>query len=277
MVNLCSVVTKNCLTEFLLTKFSCEKFNNCNWHVSCDQVSADYLSRYQNIKTYTFEVNDEISDHNSTLPAHRAQFLNIIMNKFAVLEKCLEVNSHAFFIDSDMLFVGPLDHQAVNLLDEKRIDFVVSPHYSRDPMNEDKHGFYNVGMFALHDSENLKQWKYLTENCEKLGLYYEQKPFELVLSNFSALNLPINHNVGWWRFNNPRTNKRIKQLKLENDRIFFGSLPVVNFHFHVFKEPGGYNPGSFLVKKVLEMLEDSNLPAYKEILQYYETLSKEAI
>jgi len=277
MINLCSVVTKNCLNEFLLTKFSCEKFNECKWYISCDQVSAETLSNFANVEIFVFKVNDEISDHNSSIPSRRAQFLNIILNKFKTLERCLEKERHAIFLDSDMLFVGSIDLKSVNLLNDKEIDFIVSPHYSRDPMNEDKHGFYNVGMFGLHDPENLKQWKYLTENCDKLGLYYEQKPFELILSNFKSLNLPINNNIGWWRFNNARTSNRINQLKLENEKIMFGQLPATNFHFHVFKAPNGYNPGSFLVERVFGLLSESDLPEYKEILEYYETLSKEVI
>ena len=277
IINLCSVVTKNCLNEFLLTKYSCEKFNDCNWYVSCDTHSAEHLKQFKNIKIFTFEVDDSISDHNSTSPSHREQFLKIILNKFKVLEECLLVEKHALFLDSDMLFLNKIDTDIIKLLESGSVDFVVSPHYSRDPSNEDKHGHYNVGMFGLANSENLREWKYLTENCERFGLYYEQKPFELILSNFKTLNLPINYNIGWWRFNNNRTRDRIDKINLKESELKFGNLPAVNFHFHVFKSPNGYNPGGFLVDRVFKLLKNSNKKEYVDIVKHYETLSKKAI
>ena len=269
-----SVVTQNCLKEFLLTKYSCELFNTCKWYVSCDKDVKDHLHQYDNVKTLVFETEDTVSDHNSQDPQSRKQFLHIILNKFVALEKALEENNYCIFLDSDMLFLNTVDSALIEILNNKTIDFLVSPHYSRDPLNEDKHGFYNVGMFGLKDPANLTQWKYLTENCEKFNLYYEQKPFELILSNFYTLNLPINYNIGWWRFNNQRTRDRLNQLNLVDDEIMFGKLSVINFHFHVFKAPGGFNPGQFLVDKVMTLLKSSEKEEYKQILEYHGQLSE---
>jgi len=269
-----SVVTKTCLKEFLLLKYSCELFNTCIWYVSCDSYSDGHLREYDNITTLPFDIEDAQSDHNSANPHGREQFLKIILNKFLAIERALAENSYCVFLDSDMLFLNAVDSTIINLMKNPEIDFVVSPHYSRNPENEDRYGFYNVGMFALGNVEHLQQWKYLTENCEKFNLYYEQKPFELILSNFKTLNLPINYNIGWWRFNNERTQARINQLTLVDDEVKFGTLPAVNFHFHVFKEPAGYNPGKFLVNKVMGLLKDSNKPEYQQLLSYHGQLSE---
>ena len=268
-----SVVTKNCLKEFLLTKYSCELFNKCNWYVSCDSQSAKELQKFENVKILQFDLEDGASDHNSTDKESRARFLKIILNKFTALETALQENDYCLFLDSDMLFVNQINQNIADFF-KTGVDYIVSPHYSRDPINEDKHGFYNVGMFALQNADHMKQWRYLTENCEKFNLYYEQKPFELILSNFNTLNLPINYNIGWWRFNNPRTQNRINQLALVDDKIMFGNLPAVNFHFHTFKAPGGFNPGQFLVDKVMGLLDDSKCEKHQQILEYYGFLSE---
>jgi len=269
-----SVATHSCLKEFLLTKYSCELFNECIWYVGCDQYSYNYLKKYNNIQAIQYDMKDNQSDHNSNNKENREQFLKIILNKFNILEVALKENSYCLFLDSDMLFLDKIDNNIINLIKNTPVDFIVSPHYSRDPMNEDKHGFYNVGMFALKDPSHIKQWRYLSENCEKFGLYYEQKPFELILSNFNTLNLPINYNIGWWRFNNQRTQSRLSQLSLANEQVMFGDLPAINFHFHVFKSPDGYNPGQFLVDKVMKLLNLSHKIEYKKILEYYEKLSE---
>lgn len=269
-----SVVTKNCLEEFLLTKFSCELFNKCLWYVSCDKHCSPRLKQFDNISIFEFDIDDTKSDHNSTAKENRESFLNIILNKFVAVTKALEKNPYCLFLDSDMLFLNEIDGNIISLIKDKKVDFIATPHFTNDPMVEFRHGLYNVGMFAVNDIEKISSWIELTKNHEKLNLYYEQKPFELILKNFLVLNLPINHNIGWWRFNNSATQERINFINLINDEIHFGSLKAINFHFHIFKDAGGYNPGRFLVDKVFGLLRASKNENYKKILNYHEQLSK---
>tara|TARA_R110000851_G_scaffold341_5_gene1170 strand:- start:11507 stop:12349 length:843 start_codon:yes stop_codon:yes gene_type:complete len=272
-----SVVTRNCLQEFLLTKYSCELFNDCSWYVSCDKHSASILKQLGDIDVFEFDIDDTKSDHNSTEKEGRERFLNIILNKFVAIKKALERNPYCFFLDSDMLFLEEIDSNIISLIKESNIDFIATPHFTNNPEVELKHGLYNVGMFAVNDVENISSWIELTKNHEKLNLYYEQKPFELILKNFLVLNLPINHNIGWWRFNHPTTQSRLDLIKLENDKIYFGKLKAINFHFHVYKDPAGYNPGRFLVDKVFGLLRESKNEKYKKILDYHEHLSKTSL
>lgn len=274
---LASVVTKSCLKEFLLTKYSCEQFNNCKWYISCDEFSFKQLSIFNNIKLFMFETNDGISNHNSTIAQERQEFLKIILNKFICIEEALKKEKFVLFIDSDMLFVNKIETDIFQLLADKKIDFIVSPHYTNNLLIENQYGFYNVGMFAVNNPDNIQVWKQLTKDHEKLKLYYEQKPFELIMKNYLSLSLPINYNIGWWRFNQESTKDRLKQFNLLNDEIYFGKLKAVNFHFHIFKEPNGYNPGKFLVDLIKNFLTNSNKKEYKEILKYHEFLSKEPI
>lgn len=272
-----SVVTKNCLKEFLLTKFSCEQFNDCKWYICCDEYSYNFLCKYKNIELFSFNIDDNFSNHNSNNNLERNTFLNIILNKFKAIEECLKKEKSVLFLDSDMLFTSKIDKNLFNLLENNYVDFITSPHYTSNSMIEDQYGYYNVGMFALNNVENITNWKNLTKEHEKLNLYYEQKPFELIMKNFVSISLPINYNIGWWRFNQEKTKDRLKQINLIEDEICFGKLKAINFHFHVFKEPNGYNPGKFLVDLVFDLLKQSNNSKYREIIQYHEFLSKESI
>lgn len=273
---LASVVTKNCLKEYLLTKYSCEQFNDCVWYLCCDEFSYNFLKNYDNTNIIKTAQSDNIADHNSQNKEQKQAFLQIILNKFLAIEEGLKYHNSVLFLDSDMLFVNKIDENIFQLLENKNIDFIVSPHYTNNLLVEEQFGFYNVGMFGVNNNKNLIEWKRLTENHEKLNLYFEQKPFELVMKNYFSLSLPINYNIGWWRFNQQKTKDRINQLKLYNEEIYFGSLKAVNFHFHVFKKPNGYDPSQDLVNTVFKKIQDSKKEEYVNIINYYEQLSKES-
>jgi hypothetical protein len=223
--------------------------------------------------------DDSQSDHNSGQAKQRQAFLNIILKKFDAIEHGLEDgDGPVFFMDSDMLFVNPLEDRFHDLLNNPSVDFMISPHHTGQLAQiENKYGFYNVGFFSVRHKESLKTWKDLTINHEKLGLYYEQKPFELILKNYMTVNLPMNYNIGWWRFNSPQTKARLKQLYDGNKTIMFGESHAVNFHFHVYKEPNGFNPGRFLVDKVFNFLKESENKKHKELLKFHEALSKTTV
>jgi hypothetical protein len=277
IIPIASVVTRSCLKEFLLNKYSCEQFNNCRWYICCDEYSFKQLSSFNNVELFVFTANDSLSNHNSNNKAERQAFLDIILNKFKAIEECLKKEKFVLFLDSDMLFSNSLEEKVFNLLENNLVDFITSPHYTNNLSIENQYGFYNVGMFALNDINNIISWKQLTKDHEKLNLYYEQKPFELIMKNFLSVSLPINYNIGWWRFNQESTKDRLKQISLIDDEINFGKLKAINFHFHAFKEPNGYNPGRFLVDLALNLFKKSDNIKYKEILKYYEFLSKEPI
>jgi hypothetical protein len=281
MIPVSTVVTKNCIKEYLICKYSFEQFHDsCVWYVSCDEYTSDFLKNlnFNNVKILQFNIDDKNSNHNSENKNSKQTFFNIILNKFVSIERCIEENGYTLFLDCDMLFVNKIETNIIQMLKNKNVDFITTPHYTNNiSLIEDKYGFYNVGMFGLNDLNNLKNWKSLTLQHEELNLYYEQKPFELIMKNYLSLNLPINYNIGWWRFNQPNTVKRMNQLTVENNELYFGTLKAINFHFHLVKQPDGYNPGKNLIDKVLYLLNVSENEKYIKILEYYESISKRSI
>jgi len=71
---------------------------------------------------------------------------------------------------------------------------------------------------------------------KQLGLYYEQKPLELTTQLYTTITLPINYNVGWWKFLGPNAQIRWDSIKLAGPDLTMLNNPLINFHFHYFRD-----------------------------------------
>ena len=113
----------------------------------------------------------------------------------------------------------------------------------------------------------INKWRYLSENHKRLNMYYEQKPLEYVQRNYITANLPIQYNIGWWRFNEASTRNRLEKLSVRDNNIVFGDKNAVNFHVHFFKN-SQMSHGQFLVEKIVSLLGNTENNKYREILEY---------
>jgi len=261
-----SVVTKKTLSEFLLLKTSLEKYHDCNWYISCDYYVGKELEKFSNIKCMRVIETDD-ADHNVGNPIQKENYMKIMLSKFDSVEKALEKNKGCLYLDSDMIFVNKIEDNVLSLFENENIDAFLTQHMTNDWQNESMHGLYNAGMFYIKNKKFLHEWKKMCLSYKETGLYYDQQPLEYIQRNFVCINLPINYNIGWWRFNNNKTNKRIELLKLNNEKIFFGKNPAINFHMHTLKNNGYQNFGQFLLDKVISLMQNSSQAEYKEILQ----------
>ena len=84
--------------------------------------------------------------------------------------------------------------------------------------------------------------------------------------NFVSVNLPINYNIGWWRFNRPTTEARLQLLNVVDDKVMFGNRPAINFHVHTLREIDYQNFGQFLVDKICELLQQTTNESNRHIL-----------
>ena len=73
-----------------------------------------------------------------------------------------------------------------------------------------------------------------------------------------------------WRFNTEKTKNRLDLFYTEDDVVYFGTRPAVNFHVHALREIGYENFGQFLVDKIKELLAQSNSDSHKKILKLME-------
>lgn len=265
----CSVVTQKTISEFEILRTSLEYYHNCSWVISCDDVAYKKYKNLKNIECLKLISSDQC-DHNTVDENKKNIWMDVMMTKFDGMQYLISNFGHGLFLDSDMIFVNEFEKKILNLFENKNIDAIICQHMTNNWHVEAKHGLYNAGMFHLKNEDFLSEWKNLSKNYKKLNLYFEQQPLEYVQRNFVSVNLPINYNIGWWRFNSPQTKSRLEQLSIKNNKLMFGNLPAINFHVHTLKEIGYENFGQFLVDKVSGLLRVSNSENYLKILKMLE-------
>ena len=261
-----SVVTEKTICEFDLLKLSLEQYHTCEWAISCDMPAYERYKDVENIRCLQLIDTDDC-DHNLASPEQKDNWMKVMMTKFDAVKALMESYDRALFLDSDMIFVGPIEEEILHLFDNRDIDAAICQHMTNNWPVEAKHGLYNGGMFHMRSPEFLSTWIELSNDYKKHNFYFEQQPLEYVQRNFISLNLPINYNIGWWRFNTPQTQKRLSLLHMRGDTVYFGTRPAVNFHVHTLREIGYENFGQFLVDKICELLGQSNSPSHKLILE----------
>lgn len=275
--HIATIATKSTWKEFLLMKFSLEEMGekeNYEWFISCDEFVKKEIEKMNENNIHAFHlIETDEANHNSTSKEKQENWMKVMMTKFDVVEKALlfeENDFGVFLLDNDMLFVNELPL----LPDLLNFSAGLCPHWTNNLQIENQFGFYNAGMVFVSSWDFLQDWKRLSQNYKQLGLYYEQQPLEFVARNYFTMNLPINYDIGWWRFNQPNTKQRLNQLHLKDDYIYFGKLPAINFHLHLLKENNVKKDGLELKEKVFELMKQSNNPHYHKILEKYEELSK---
>ena len=261
-----SVVTNKTTSEFDLLKHSLEQYHDCTWVLSCDEIAYNKYQDVENIKCLNLIASDDC-DHNTNDEQKKDSWMKVMMTKFDAVEDLMNTHGHALFLDSDMVFVNPIEDVVLNLFQDPQVDAAICQHMTNNWPVEAQHGLYNGGMFHMHSHDFLNAWRSLSNDYKKHGLYFEQQPLEFIQRNFLSLNLPINYNIGWWRFNNPQTRDRLHQLRLKDDKIYFGNRPAVNFHVHTSRDLEYENFGQFLVDKVVGLLEQSSNASYKSLLK----------
>lgn len=269
MIPVGSIVTEKTIGEFEILKFSLESYHSIKWILSCDEISYEKYKNIDNCICLKLIKTDDC-DHNIQIQSKKDNWMKVMMTKFDVCEYGIKKYGHILFLDSDMIFVNPIEDKILSLLEDNRLDAMICQHMSNDHANEAIHGVYNAGMFHVKNLKLLESWRELSSNYKELGFYFEQQPLEYVQRNFITVNLPINYNIGWWRFNNQKTKNRLELLSIKDEKIFFGNLPAVNFHVHTVKEIGYQNFGQFLVNKIYNLFKNADNKVYNNLSKLIE-------
>ena len=265
MIPVASVVTQKTISEFILLKTSFEQYHECHWLLSCDKVAYDKFCNLKNT-TCLNVIDTDDCDHNINDEVKKDNWMKVMMTKFDACYKSLEEYGQVLFLDSDMVFVNPLEDEVLELFNNKNIDVAICQHMTNNWQVEAQHCLYNGGMFHIKSKHFLDSWHQLSVDYKKYGFYFEQQPLEFVQRNYISLNLPINYNIGWWRFNNHSTKSRLDKLHTKDDRIWFGNRPAVNFHVHTSRELEYENFGQFLVDKIKALFLQTKNKNYNDLL-----------
>lgn len=226
-MKICTVVTKSQLKDFLLMRESLSIYDKRHvFDVVCDQESAEALDKFYDVfVTVDFNILD--GDH---VQGNTKLFEKIIDAKFQHSLKIMEETKEPIlWIDCDHIFLNDIGE-----LEDYYFDASLTPHYSNGFADEGTVGFYNCGFVYIQNIEFLKEWYRLYKKRGELGLYFEQKALELAAKKFKCTILPINWNVGWWKFMPQKFESNHLYLDLQEGTLY--GLPIINFHFHYFGE-----------------------------------------
>lgn len=270
MIPVASVVTTKTLEEFLLLKMSLEQYHNVMWYISSDEYVHNIISKFENVKSILLIKTDDCS-HGTNDPIKNRLFLELVMTKFDALRLAIKECGWGLFIDSDIFFTGPIEERVLELMRNPAVDAVLSPHMTNNLTLETQVGHFNVGFFSIRNISYLEQHAAMSWRHKEFGMYYEQQPQQFCSYPYLTVNLPINYNIGWWRFNEPHTKDRLNALHHDGTDIRFGNLPAVCFHIHTLKKLDYTNYGSFLVEKIINLMKQCNNKNYKEVLEMIET------
>lgn len=269
MISVASVVTKKSLTEFQLLKMSLEQYHEVEWFLSTDERAALELTKFDNVNTQVLVKTDECS-HGTDDPVKNRLFLELVMTKFDALKAGINKHGYCFFIDSDIFFTNPIEDRVLALIKNDQIDAILSPHMTNNLGLETQVGHFNVGFFSMRNIDYLRLHEAMSWKHKDYGMYYEQQPLQFSSYEFLTVNLPINYNIGWWRFNEPHTHSRMSMLRIQDNKITFGNRPAVCFHVHTLKKLDYSNYGDFLTEKIISLMKMSNNEKYVEIIKFIE-------
>lgn len=270
LIPVASVVTQKTLGEFLLLKLSFEQYHQAIWYVSVDAYAHKALSVFDNV-TLLHKVKTDQGTHNTNDPEDNRVFLELVLTKFDAIRAAMQRHGYALFLDSDIFFTAPFEERVIELMQDSRVDAVLSLHMTHNPVVEGQFGYYNVGFFSVRNQSFLEQHAEMSAKHKELGLFYEQQPLQFTSYHYLTASLPIHYNIGWWRFNEPHTRDRLQYLRTDGTQIYFGDRQAVCFHAHTLKKLDHENYGQFMVDKVVGLMKACPGNAkYQELVSFLE-------
>jgi len=272
-----STVTRRTLAEFLLCKLSIEQYHQVEWFISCDAYTYNALLGKDNINLIqSIHIDDKLCEQ--TPKGKNPIFYEITSHKIDGVIEGIRKNGYGLFLDCDLLFTNPFDDKFINLLQNKNIDAVVSPHMTNWPSIEGKVGYYNTGFFGISNINLAYDYKNLCSKSQEYNLYYDQQPLQFACYNYLIASVPINYNIGWWRFISKSFNKETahsimmndndyESICLQDDNIFYKGKPAIFFHAHMLEKYNTDNQGHFLINKIFNLMHSSNNIQYHNIVK----------
>jgi hypothetical protein len=253
-ITVVSAVTKNCLKDFLLMRKSLQSHHEAHFHLACDDYCYNYLNgNFENLECEQI-ITSNGADHVRGDANEKEDFIQIIKCKFNIAKKTLSSEKFILWCDVDHFFFNPFDEDMLDLCASRKVDAALTPHFSDGFADEKTVGYYNCGFAFISNMEFLNMWSKLFDMHKQLGLYFEQKPLEVTTQTFTTVTLPLNYNVGWWKFMGPSGQARQESIKLE-DTVKFMNKDLINFHFNFFKQTKhAYDQKSFQ-QTVVQLLQ----------------------
>ena len=274
---LVTAVTKSCLKDFLLMKFTYDLYHRGHtYNIACDEYCFKYLNnRFENVGcVLCLDIED--GSHTTHKQKDLSSFKNIINAKFQVAIKTKEeTEDMILWIDVDHLFINPIDEYIYT----DKNDAIITPHYSNGAANEMSVGFYNCGFAFINNIDFLKEWYRIYLIHDQLNIYFEQKSLEFACKSFRATILPINYNFGWWKLlDNRIEGGHGAHFWIDSFAdLYVYNKKVINFHFHFFKPSQHDFDQKAFSDRVIEVIKNRNRQEDRKTLEEISRLTNENI
>ena len=255
-INVSVVATQESLAELKILRASLEKYHDVTWNFYGDDYVRDYVKGNFNVDIFIPMDRGEILRKEQE--KHPYVTKKLVQGKLVIIEECLKKFGRVINLDTDMIFFNPINEKYLNCPS----DALLTPHYTSSPILQEV-GYYNAGMIFLNGFRFFEKWKEVTLS-EKY--FYEQKPLEIV-KNMNCCDVEEvdgGHNFGTGR----RNEGHYKELKIIGDRLYWRTLPLVNFHLHLFDHDEGYlGKGTIILQKYLRKNMDRLNPELTKLLK----------
>jgi hypothetical protein len=166
---------------------------------------------------------DKYSNKNRSIMVNEKIWDEFQMQKANVIKYALESENDTFFLDSDIIFLNPIEFI------DKTKEIGVSPHFTKKE-NTDEVGYYNGGCLWTKNKEVPNDWIEFT----KTSRYHDQASIEDLAKKYSFQEFGREVNFMPWRIivgNNPQ--KVVNTININNNELNIGSEPLIFLHTHL--------------------------------------------
>ena len=165
---------------------------------------------------------DKYSNKNRNIMVQEKIWDEFQMQKANVIKYALENEEDTMFLDSDILFLNP-----INCIDKTK-EIALSPHFIKK-QNTDEVGYYNGGCLWTKNNNVPDDWIEFT----KTSRYHDQASIEDLVKKYSFQEFGKEVNFMPWRIilgDNPQ--KVVNSININNNQVNIEDKPLVFLHTH---------------------------------------------
>tara|TARA_B100000925_G_scaffold286464_2_gene264215 strand:+ start:41178 stop:42797 length:1620 start_codon:yes stop_codon:yes gene_type:complete len=222
----CFISTFNCSHELIGMLLSLSiHHNNSKVYGLVDSETENLIKNFIpkiQLQLFLKTSLDKYSNKNRNIMVQENIWDEFQMQKANVIKYALEYESDTIFLDSDILFLNP-----INCIDKTK-ELGLSPHYVKKS-NTDEVGYYNGGCLWTKNKNVPNDWIEFT----KTSRYHDQASIEDLAKKYSFQEFGKEVNFMPWRVllaNNSQ--EVINSININNNQLNIGDKPLVFLHTH---------------------------------------------
>jgi len=226
--SICTLATNGCYHELELMLYSLVKIRfQKPILILCDSLVEEKIKlSNQNFKSLKIQLFNQLNTYTDINRYGQPQrWTEFMLTKCDVIDIGLEKYANTLYVDCDIFFIN-----SYSLILPQEIDIGLSTH-GHTQSQTDQFGKYNGGYVFVKNCDFTNWWR---EETRKNPKYHEQKILDQAPEKFVVVEIPWNHNFGWWRvIDSPNKEEMKRRITINNQTICLDNQPIINFHTHL--------------------------------------------